>query len=570
MHYQYISHIWLLILSGIITLSLGVYTLIKCRNAKGAFSFAIAMFVVTLWSIPNALEMSSTVLYVKLLWANIQYIAYCFSPVILFILSLEFTGYENGVRSKRLFWLFIIPIITILLVWTDKYHGFVRNNIHLDYSGIFPVIKKQYGPFFYIHAFHSHILNLATLFVLFRAVFIRKTLYRKQAAMLLLGVSLIVIPNLLYISGFSPVKGYDITPVFFSPSGIIMAWSILRYRMFDLVPLARAALIENMEAGVMVLDLQDRILDINPYFANMAGFHIDHMTSKHISEIGGYIPQLMNAILDRKVTRTEFSLNRDSKQIVYEALFSILKDKKGIDIGSLVVVYDITEKKAIEEECYKEQWKRAVKDERKRMVNDLHDNLGQVLGFINLHAQALQKELADVGEELYSEKLDKLIEVAQTAHQQIREYIHDVRNSELIELDFIAALDKEISNYELQTAIKVAKKITPEFSVVAISPDICIHILNIIKEAMNNVRKHAHASNVMVICDCVDNDIVVLVKDDGKGFTRVYDEDVPKYCFGLNIMRERTLEMRGKIEIESIPGEGSSIVLRVPIDTRGD
>jgi signal transduction histidine kinase len=566
MQYQFLSYIWLLIISGLVSFTLGIYTLVKYKHAKGAVSFAISMFVVTLWSIPNAMEMSANVLEIKFFWANIQYIAYCFSPVILFILCLEFTGYENRVKFKKLFYILIIPTITIILVWTDEYHGLVRNNIHIDYSGVFPVIKKQYGPMFYIHALHSHSLNMATLIVLLKAVYLRKTIYKKQVATLLIGVSLIVIPNLLYISGLSPIKGYDITPVFFAPSGIIMAWSILRYRMFDLVPLARATVIENMEAGVMVLDLQDRILDINPFFADVIELPIDHIAPKHVDDVCSNIPELINSILDRKVSQTEFTMAKQSKQIVYEALLSFLKDKSGHDIGRLVVIYDVTEKKIKEEEYYKAQWKRAVKDERNRMVRDLHDNLGQVLAFINLQAQAIQKELTDTGVESYARKLDKLIEVAQNAHGQIREYIHDVRNSDLIELDFIAALDKEITNYELQTAIKVTKTITPKFCKTFIAPNNRIHILNIIKEAMSNVRKHAQAENIMVTCDTMDNNLLVLISDDGMGFEPLHMDNGLNQSFGLNIMKERTLEMGGTFEIKSKSGEGSCIILKVPLD----
>ena len=80
MPYRFISYIWLLIISGLMTIFLGIYALVRCRRSKGAISFAISMFIVTLWSIPNAMEMSATVLDVKLFWANVQYIAYCFSP----------------------------------------------------------------------------------------------------------------------------------------------------------------------------------------------------------------------------------------------------------------------------------------------------------------------------------------------------------------------------------------------------------------------------------------------------------------------------------------------------------
>lgn len=569
MTYSFTPYLWLLIISGLITLSLGFYTIIKCRCSIGATSFAIAMFVVTLWSIPNAFEMSANDFDVKFFWANIQYFAYSFSPVILLLLCLEFTGYERSINFRKYFWLFIIPTVTTILVWTDKYHGLMRNNIHLDYSGAFPVINKQYGTFFYIHALHSHVLNLTTMFVLLKAVFVRKTIYRKQVVAFLIGVTLIVVPNLIYISGLSPIRGYDITPVFFGPAGIIMSWSIFRYRMFDLVPLARATVIEDMDAGVMVLDLQNRILDINPAFADVIRLPVEQITSKHVVEICINIPELLNAILDRTISREEFTMIKMSKKVVYEVLFSILKDSKGHDIGRLVVIYDITDKKLREEEYNKEQWKRAVMEERNRMVRDLHDNLGQVLGFINLQAQAIQKELSDEGQNMYDEKLNRLIEVAQTAHKEIRDYIRDVRNSKLIEIDFIAALDGEILNYELQTAIKVSKSITTRFSEAVMAPNIRIHILNIIKEALNNVRKHAEAENVSVTCDTEGNDLLILISDDGVGFKSVHTKDVSKHSFGLNIMQERTFVMGGTLEIKSEPGEGSCIKLRVPIG-RGD
>lgn len=565
MTYSFTPYLLLLIISGLMTLSLGSYTLIKCRRSKGATSFAIAMFVVTFWSIPNALEMSATVFDAKLFWANIQYFAYGFSPVILLLLGLEFTGFEKAIKFKKLFYLFIIPTITFILVWTDKYHGLVRANIHLDNGGAFPVIGKQYGPFFYIHALHSHGLNLATLFILLRTVFTRKTIYKKQAIAFLMGVSLIIVPNLIYIIGLSPIKGYDITPVFFGPAGIIMAWSIFKYRMFDLVPLARATLIENMEAGVMVLDRQDRILDVNSAFANVIGNPVEHITSKHIHEISELIPELKDAICDRTVSRIEFSIISQSKQVEYEALLSMLVDENGYDIGRLVLIYDITEKKKTEQEFYDRQWQQAVMDERQRMVRDLHDNLGQVLGYINLQAQAVQKELIDAGEDLYSKKLDKLITVAQSAHQEIREYMHDVRNSKLMEIDFVATLDKEIANFKVLTTIKVTVKITSEFRNADIAPDMRIHILNIIKEALNNVRKHAQAENVFLTCDYVNKSLLIIIKDDGKGFNIVLNKD-KNHGFGLNIIGERVAEMRGTLELVSKPGEGCFICVRVPLD----
>ena len=141
-----------------------------------------------------------------------------------------------------------------------------------------------------------------------------------------------------------------------------------------------------------------------------------------------------------------------------------------------------------------------------------------------------------------------------------------MRNSELIEIDFIAALNKEITNYELQTAINVNRKITPEFRDAVISPNVRIHILNIIKEALNNVRKHAEAENLFLTCDIEENNLTVIISDDGKGFENKHMKDKARQSFGLKIMHERVSEMGGILDIDSKPGKGSRIRLRVPLE----
>jgi signal transduction histidine kinase len=108
--------------------------------------------------------------------------------------------------------------------------------------------------------------------------------------------------------------------------------------------------------------------------------------------------------------------------------------------GRLAVIYEITEKKRAQQEFIKQQWKLATVEERERMARDLHDNLGQVLGFINLQAQGIRQELINAGIEKVSPKLDRLVAVTQTAHTEIREYIRNIRNSANMDKDFITAL----------------------------------------------------------------------------------------------------------------------------------
>ncbi len=566
MQYQYNPYIGPLIASAFVSLLLGIYALLMRRNAKGSTSFMLSMIAVTIWSSANALEMSAVDFPTKLFWANMQYIAYCYSPLTLLALCMEFTGYDRWIRNKKFLWFAVIPTIIIMLVWTDRLHGLIRYDMHLDYSGSFPVIEKNYGPVFYIHALYSHFLNIFAWILLIKAVFFKSTIYRRQATALLFGISLIIIPNIMYVSGLSPVQRFDITPVFFGPAGLIIAWGIFRFKLFDVIPVARATVIETMNAGVMVLDLQNRVLDVNPAFEKIIGISALAASTRLAEDVCGKIPELQKVCTDPSITHSEFSIGANGLSKVYEVLLSPLTNKNGVLIGRLVVTNDITERKQAQQEYMKQQWKLAVTEERERLARDMHDNLGQMLGFINLQAQGIRQELINAGVESVSHKLDKLVDVTQSTHNDMREYIHNARNAAFMDKNFITALSKNISIFKEQTDIKVKLDIPSEFTGEELKPNIRINILNILKEALNNVRKHAKAENVRVSLSISQEQLCASIEDDGKGFESEHENNHTKAKYGLSIMRERAFEIGGQIEIESVEGKGSRVVLYIPIN----
>jgi len=77
--------------------------------------------------------------------------------------------------------------------------------------------------------------------------------------------------NVIYITGLSPVPGLDLTPVMFTLTGLTLTLGIFKFRLFSLIPVARDALVESMSDGVLVLDEQNRIVDINPAARQLIG-----------------------------------------------------------------------------------------------------------------------------------------------------------------------------------------------------------------------------------------------------------------------------------------------------------
>lgn len=563
MAYSYNSMIGPLLLSALVTLFLGLFARAKHRNARGTDYFMISMFLVTFWSLSNAFEMAAMDLPLKLFWANMQYIAYCLSPVTLLIMCLDIIELHIVQRKRRIILLLIIPAITLLLVVTSRWHGLIRYDVHIDYVGEYPVIAKRYGIWFYVHAAYSYILNFSAMLTLVKALFHRKSLYRRQTILLLLGICFIVVPNLIYISGFSPLKN-DITPIFFVPAGILMLLAIFNNGMFDLVPMARTAVIEAMEAGVVVTDGQNRVFDMNQAFIKIAKINIADYYLMPIDEICKEIPEIANIVIDRKMSHADFMITDNDRSKIYEMVLSPLKDKNNYDIGLLGLVYDITDKKQAQKEFLEHQWKMAVIDERERMIRDLHDNLGQVLGFINFQTQAIKLELSNEGIELVSDKLEQLISAVQNAHADMREYICSNRTSVSVERDFISSLKNDIESFKQQTGLHVRLDIPEEPIDKEFNSAVMANIQNIIREAMNNIRKHAKANEVRIAIRMKEDFMVISVADNGKGFEEIKNDYSVKNKFGIDIMKERAALVGGSISIETIPNKGSRIMIYVP------
>lgn len=258
-----------LIASALICLAV-VALVLPRRSAMGAASFALLPLTVAFWALANALEIAFLDLPVKLFWANLEYLSIVSVPVLWLVFALEYSRGSDALSRRTLGLLAVIPVITLALVWTDGAHGLVRRNIALDATGPFLRISKTYGPWFYVHTY-SYLLIAVGAFHIVRAVLRSPRIYQGQAVALLVGCAVPWAVNAAYILDRSPLPPMDPTPMAFAVSCVAFAWGLLHWRLLDLVPVARAAVIEGMSDGLMVLDVQNRIVDLNPAACSLIG-----------------------------------------------------------------------------------------------------------------------------------------------------------------------------------------------------------------------------------------------------------------------------------------------------------
>lgn len=204
------------------------------------------------------------------------------------------------------------------------------------------------------------------------------------------------------------------------------------------------------------------------------------------------------------------------------------------------------------------------------MARDLHDNLGQVLGFINLQAQGIRQELVTAGVDTVSDKLDKLVEVTQAAHDEIRAYIKSARSISSSDSDFLESLRNDILQFEQRSGIPTELFTNLDLAEIDLAPQVQLHFLSIAKEALNNVQKHSGANHVLLTFLREKETMFLSIEDNGRGFIIANENNGTGKTFGLSIMKERAEKIGAALTVESAPGKGCRVALSLPVSQKGE
>ena len=255
------------------------------RQAPGAASVAWLMIAAAIWSGGYGIEVLIEDIDDKLLLVPIEYVGISTVPVFWFITAAHLTGRIRSVTPRLLVLLLVIPAITVALTATNSSHNLMWTDARLIGETGNLSVEFDRGAWFWISWLYSYLAFFAGFgFLLYRA-FTEKSMFRSQMIATILAGTIPLAANLLFLTDINPMGNFDATPMSFALSGAIVAFGYIRFKLFDLVPVALDILVERIPDAMFVLDRDGYVIDANPAATKLAEPKAGLLIGGHLCDV---------------------------------------------------------------------------------------------------------------------------------------------------------------------------------------------------------------------------------------------------------------------------------------------
>jgi PAS domain S-box-containing protein len=350
------------------------------RSAPGAQSFALLMLAVAWWAALRALEGAAQTYEVKLTFGKLTYLGIASVAPLWLMAALSYCGLARWLTRQRIVLLWIIPIITMVLALTNDWHGWL-------WSSVLPATAVTSGNLFYGRgwwwylalAFNYGALLAGSILLVRQALLMGHGL-RRQAGLLIIAVTVPWVANIFNYLRIYLIPGFDLTPFALALTGAIMALGVFRFHLFDLMPLVHSAIIDDLRDGILVIDEQRRIIDMNRAALRLAGLATAPI-GQLIDQVLPLWSQQFAYLRDVNEIETEISLPQPAGEPrTMELQITPLRDRGGTIRGKIVTAHDVTDRRRADAQL--RQLQRAVEQSPASVV--ITDTTGRI-EYVNPH-----------------------------------------------------------------------------------------------------------------------------------------------------------------------------------------
>lgn len=550
--YNFTPFFFMQILVSFLLLGLCAYSW-RCRSVPGALPFAVGSFLAALWVAGSFMEYAALDVSDKIFWVKVQAAIQLPAVTAIACFVLEYAWPGRWLTRRNVILLSTAPLLFLLLIMTNDLHHLVWRGF--AYEGVVIPLRGPANWFFILYGLFLSFLEL----LVFAWLFMRSPPHRWPVVIMASGQLaarvVYVLEATRVIQSTLPLDVIFITYLFFSYAIVLFA-----FRLLDPITLATKIVIEQLQEGMVVLDPLGQVASLNPVAQTFLGVPRKRALNRPIQE-------LLPAYAAEGEGRSEISLNKAHGTRHYELENLPLNDWRGVEVGRLLLLRDVTEQKKIQAQIVEQQRALATLQERERLARELHDSTGQVLGYVTMQAQAISKLLGDGRAARAEIQLARLAAAAAEAHADIRESILSLKAGSGSSVDFPCALKEYIAAYSDNYGLHAELALQEDLSAADFTPDTSVQLLRVVGEALANARKHSNADRVQVSLAREDQHVRIIIADDGYGFDTSQVAS-GKNHFGLAFMRERMVQVGGDMAIDSRLGRGTRVALRVPIQDR--
>ncbi|RME48278.1 MAG: HAMP domain-containing protein [Caldilineae bacterium] len=207
----------------------------------------------------------------------------------------------------------------------------------------------------------------------------------------------------------------------------------------------------------------------------------------------------------------------------------------------------------------------AIVEERRRIASELHDGMGQLLGYVNTKVIATRLLLKKQKLDAADRNLQQLEEAARDLFLEVREAILSLKVASRCCTNFVAEVLEFAGQFSELNGLPIDVQVDPKVDTLELAGETELQLMRIVQESLTNVRKHARAGSAWVSLRCEDDALELTIGDDGVGFNPGAIRNHRPH-FGLGIMRERAQSIGATFDLDSEPGAGTRITVRLPLE----
>lgn len=550
------------------------------RSIPGAISFMLAMLIVGAWCATSLLvvvnqDRQTAIFWVKMMLAIVPYLA------VLILIAVIQTQRSSPAISRRLIaLLFIIPSITAFLSLSSSQHQIYIYDIGLAQAGSQNIgWTNQYGPWSVVHLTYSYaLITFSIVFLVRQFIRMRYHTYRMRSVLLIVGLSLPFVVNMANTM-LSSVH-YFITPIMFNISAPVFFWALFRYRLFEVLPVARDRAFEHMDDAIIIVDIENRIVDMNPNAALLAGKTAEILLEKPLFAGFPQFTEALGSLLESAVSHKPITVqNHDEKRYFDVTITPITHDQE--QVGKLIIMHDMTDQRIAEMRAHQLEMERERLRTLAQFIESASHEFRTPLSIIKNSTFIISRSEDPIKR---TEKITHIDDQANRISLLVEALLNVVRVNASSELTLDPLdINQLIENVKQQVSTEAdARNVYLEVNLAPRQPLIKADMQMLSKAiyaVIHNAVRYTLSGGTVTLITCQqDSQLIVTVKDTGIGidpehlphifdvFYRV-DKAHTTAGFGTGLtVASRVITLHGgQIEASSKLGEGTIVTITLPI-----